>query len=182
MHQSSSLTIFIKYFYPIVVGAVFTLILVDTDPFSTDFLTILMLGFVLTGLYISTLGKLRHVKANHDQIITNTLRWEETIDYREIEYVYQIAMIRPILIGIKYRDKETGQFKKFYTMASLSERFATINVFNIEEVELTKFIRRKITAEKPYYDGSNEPSRWKPIIIFMLSIFLSILIGNVLTV
>ncbi|WP_151999971.1 MULTISPECIES: hypothetical protein [unclassified Imperialibacter] len=112
--------------------------------------------------------------------MTETITYEETIPYESILYIYQIALISPTMIGIKYIDEETGERKKFYTLASWSSQLATFNFYGLKDVELVEFVRRKIKSVNPGYDESNEPTKWAPVGYMMLAIVVSIILGNLI--
>ena len=176
MYTSSSLTKFFRYYFPIIFGGLFALSAILSD-ISTQELTILFLVFAVFAIptYLLTFRQLRYMKAMHDKLITETLNYEEEIEYDQINYIYQSALSNPVLIRISYTEKETGITKKFYALGSLSERMFTIDPFNLRELELTKFIRRKVQEFQPNYDESQEPSRWiTPLIIFVLFILMFI--------
>lgn len=113
--------------------------------------------------------KLRIAKATQEQLEIKTLRGTISIQYRDIEWVYQPAMINPVLISLKYNDEETGWTKKILIMPSQSSQMFKFNWFG--EVEMTKFIREQAMASNPDYSKELEPSRWIPFgLIFLTGI------------
>ncbi len=177
MHSSSSLTLILKYFFPIIFVIPLFLTLLSTEQTTRELIFFAVQILVLSIIYIRTFGKLRKVRALHNQLVSDTISYEETIPYDKIIYVYQIALINPIMIGIQYIDEETGEQKKFFTLASWSNKLFTWNYFEMEEVELTKFIRKKAKLANPNYDEANEPSRWAPALYMVLTILVSFLLG-----
>ena len=67
--------------------------------------------------------------------------------------------------------KKVRKIRKFYALGSLSEDVFTFDSFNLRDLELTSFIRRKIKEYNPKYDESSEPSRWiTPLLILVIVI------------
>ena len=180
MHSSSSLTLFFKYFFPIAFGTPLLSSLVNSELTSTELLILTVIVLTLSFLYARTFGKLRRVKALQNHLVTDTISYEETIPYDKIIYVYQIGLFKPIMIGIKYIDEETGKEKRFFTLASFSNQFFSFNFFGINEVELTQFIRRQARFANPSYSETNEPSRWAPAAYMFFGTLIIILLINLL--
>ena len=80
----------------------------------------------------------------------------------------QIAMMKPLLISIKYHDYETGKSNKILIIPSMSSQIFRFNIFSAE-VEMTKFIREQIIKSNPGYDPNSEPSRWLTFGLFFLT-------------
>jgi hypothetical protein len=120
--------------------------------------------------------KLRSVEATHDNFVIKSLQGQKIIDYRDIEWVYQIAMINPAMISLKYYDKETGESKKILILPSISSRLFRFNF--LDELDMTKFIRERLIASKPDYAQEMEPSRWLPVGLIFITGFPIIMIIN----
>lgn len=111
--------------------------------------------------------RLQSVKATADKLVIKTLRWEKTVDYKDVEWVSQPAFINPILISLKYFDRESGTSKKILIMPPMSSQLFRLNIFS--EMEMTEFIRKRIMEAQPSYSKELEPSRWLPVGLIMLS-------------
>lgn len=175
MYTSSSLTFFYRYYLPLALIALATLVYLFTDA-SIDEISIFMLPTTIgfTPIYFLLLRKLRHVKALHDKLITSTMTYEEEIQYNQIEYVYQSSLINPVMIKISYRD-ELGKFNKFYTLGSFSEQASNTNPMGKKEAQLIKFIRRKAKASQSNYDDERESSGQNIAVILLCSMIMMIL-------
>ena len=180
MYSSSSLTIFFRYYFPFIFLGLVALVYLLTNMQTTELLTIIAVVICGSPIYFLTLGQLRYVKAMHDKLVTETLNYEEEIKYEQINYIYQSALTKPIFVRISYSDSETGKTKRFYAMGSLSEDAFRIDPFQLRELELTKFIRRKIKEANPEYDEDSEPSRWTTPLLTLILILLTIFVGTII--
>lgn len=181
MYKSSSMTFIYKYLFTPIWGGGFLFGIVFTwsqnDQFAYEWSrgAALMVGWALIWL-ITLMIRLRNVEVTHDSFVIKTLKGKKVISYRDIEWVYQIALISPVLISLKYYDNETGDSKKILIMPSMSSQMFRFNIFG--ELEMTKFVRERIVENKPDYSKELEPSRWLPAGIIMLTALSIILIIN----
>jgi hypothetical protein len=172
MYKSSSLTFVYKYLFTPIWGGGFLIGIITTwnmeDQFSHDWSrgAALMVGWALIWLIILMI-RLRNIEANDSQLIIKSLNGQKAIDYRDIEYVSQLAMVRPDLISIKYRDKKTGESKKILVMPSTTSEAFKFKF--LEEHEMTKFIRGQIIKQNPSYSSELEPSRWTTVGLVILT-------------
>lgn len=177
MYSSSSLTIFLRYYFPLVVLGILTFVYLLSDMQTSELITIIAVSLCASPIYFLTFGQLRYVKAMHDKLVTETLNFEEEIKYEQINYVFQSVLTKPVFVRISYIDRESGKTRKFYAMGSLSND-ALFDPLNIRELELTDFIRRKAQEANPQYVEASEPSRWiTPFLILVISI-ATVLIGS----
>jgi hypothetical protein len=126
----------------------------------------LMMGWAMVWL-IPLMIRLQPVEANNEHLVIRSLREKKKIDYKDIEWVSQWALINPMIISVKYFDKSSGVSKKVWFMPSVWH--ASLRFFNIGEVEMTQFIRARIHAGKNDYTTSNEPSRWLPVALIIVT-------------
>lgn len=138
------------------------------DQFSYDWSrgAAIMVSWGLVWLII-LMSRLRSIEATKDNLVINKLNGQETIDYKDIEYVYQIAMVSPTLISLKYNDRRTGESHKILIMPSTSSQMFKFNF--LEELEMTKFIRDQIVKANPNYNTDSEPSKWVSLGLIMLT-------------
>ena len=121
MHKSSSMTFVYKYLFTPTWGGGFLLVIFSTwntnDSFSQDWSigAVLMLSWILPWLIIMMI-RLRSVEASQDNLVIKTFNGPKTIAYKDIEWVFQIALINPTMISLKYHEKETGEFSKILIM------------------------------------------------------------------
>jgi len=172
MYRSSSLTFVYKYLFVPIWGGFFLVGIIANwtmkDAFSYNWTrgAALMVGWSLIWLTIMMI-RLRSVEATEVKLIINTLMGEKSIDYVDIEWISQIALLNPILISLKYYDKETGVSKKILIMPSISSQLFRFNLFG--EENMTKFIRKQIIKSKPDYSKDSEPSRWLPFGLVLIT-------------
>ena len=181
MHKSSSMTFVYKYLFTPTWGGGFLLVIFSTwntnDSFSQDWSigAILMLSWILPWLIIMMI-RLRSVEASQDNLVIKTFNGPKTIAYKDIEWVFQIALINPTMISLKYHEKETGEFSKILIMPSMSSQLFKFNT--LRELEMTKFIREQVMTAKPNYSKDLEPSRWLPLGILLITGIPIIVIVN----
>jgi hypothetical protein len=172
MHKSSSLTFIYKYLFTPIWGGMFAFGIITTwtqeDQFSYDWSrgAAIMVSWGLVWLIILMI-RLRSIEASKENLVINKLNGQETIDYKDIEYVSQIAMVRPTLISLKYNDRKTGESHKILIMPSTSSQIFKFNFF--EELEMTKFIREQMVKANSNYNTDSEPSKWIPAGLIMLT-------------
>jgi len=163
MYKSSNLTLFYKYLFGPVWFGIFATGIITTwnteDQFSHDWsrAAALMAGWGLFWL-IFLMIRLRNVVATESHLIINSFNGQKAINYKDIDYISQIAMIRPDLISIKYHDVRTAESKKILVMPSTSSHGFSLKF--LEEHEMTKYIRQQIMKQNSSYSTELEPSRW----------------------
>jgi hypothetical protein len=111
--------------------------------------------------------RLRSIEANDNCIIIYTTRGPKKVNYSDIIWVTQIALIRPEMISIKYYDKESDDYKKILVLPSFRSQNFRITFF--KDNEMTEYIKEKIMAKKTDYSIENELSRWLPILYIFLT-------------
>lgn len=148
------------------------------DPAAYDFSrsTLVMVGWALVWLSILAI-KLRNVEANHENIIIKTIRGRKTINYKNIKWISQIALFRPVLVSLKYYDDETGKSKKILFMYRAG--FRTFRHDYDIETDMMGFIRAQVIKSKPDYSRDKEPSTWLPMILLMVSGIPIMIIVNI---
>lgn len=181
MYKSSSMTFIFKYlFIPVWTGGFLSAIISmwnNDDQLSRDWArgAALMVCWAFIWLTIIFI-RLKNVSATNENIVIKTIHGQKHVDYRDIEWISQIAMVVPPLISLKYYDRESGQSKKILIMLSRNYVFFNLNLF--EEHEMTEFIRERIKATKPDYSQELEPSKWLPGGLVLLSAIPVVVISN----
>jgi hypothetical protein len=186
MYKSSNLTFVYKYLFTPIWGGVFLIGIITTwdkgDQFSHDWSrgAALMVGWGLIWLIILMI-RLRSIEANESQIIINSLNGKKVLDYQDIEYVSQIAMVRPDLISLKYHDRRTGESRKILVMPSTTSEMFKFKI--LEEHDMTKFIRTQIVKHNANYSPDLEPSKWTTLGLIILTgipiiIYVNIMLMN----
>ncbi|PKP02739.1 MAG: hypothetical protein CVU11_10835 [Bacteroidetes bacterium HGW-Bacteroidetes-6] len=137
--------------------------LISEEPNSFHFMLVsLPIIGLFSFLFLMLSFRLRRVEASKKQIIIKSLRGKKTINYQDIEWISQPAMIRPVLISINYFDRENEQSVKILIMPDTLSQLFSFSLF--EEHEMTTFLRENILIHNPAYSKTNEPSRWIPIL------------------
>jgi hypothetical protein len=166
MYKSSSMTFIYKYVFTPLWGLGFLSGIILTwdkeDQFLYDWSrgAAVMVSWALIWLTIMMI-RLRNVEASQEFLIIDTFNGQKKIDYAIISWIYQIALIHPTMISIKYYDKEISDYKKILVLPSMSSQLFKFNF--LKEHEMTEYIREKIVFKNPGYSKENEPSRWLPI-------------------
>ncbi len=176
MHKSSAQTFIFKYlFFPLWVG-IFSAGIISNwnkgDQFSYNWSrgALLMVCFTSVWLILMMI-RLRNVEANEESLAIKTRKGKKIVDYKDIEWISQFAMINPPMISLKYFDVDTGKTHKILILLSKQSRGFGFTA----EAEMTTFIRERIIASRPDYTKTSEPNRWSVIIyIFATSIPVAI--------
>jgi hypothetical protein len=172
MYKSSSLTFIYKYVFTPLWGLGFLAGIIATWNKEGQFFydwsrgAALLISWALIWLVIMMI-RLKKIEANEDCIIINSIRGQKTVEYSDIVWITQYALINPTLISIKYYDHDIGDYKKILVLPSISSQMFRFNF--LRELEMTGYIRERIMAEKSDYSVENEPSRWLPILYIFLS-------------
>ena len=124
-----------------------------------------MVGWGLIWLIILMI-RLRNVEAHDDHLLIKSLLGVRKVNYQDIQYVTELAMVNPRLISVKYRDTRAGTEEKILIMPPPQQEF-TLKMR--KEHEMTKFIRRQILKTNPFYSVDNEPSRWAAARVIILT-------------
>jgi len=181
MVKSSSMTFVYKYLFTPVWGGVILMAIITTwnagDSFSYDWSrgVALLFGWAMIWMSIMMV-RLKSVEATQDHLVIKSFRGEKTVDYKDIEWISQLAMINPVMISLKYFDKETGESKKILILPGMSSQMFNFNF--MKELEMTTFIRERLTAFNPDYSKELEPSRWIPAGLMFITGFPLMLIMN----
>ena len=113
--------------------------------------------------------RLRSAVTHDEYLAISSFRNEVKIRYDQITYVYQPVFVNPALVGLQYRDDRTHQLFDILIMPSRSDQLFTFNLFSLDELPMTKFIRRHSKRANPDYDEGRQPSRWRPFLYVILS-------------
>jgi hypothetical protein len=176
------MTFLYKYLFTPIWGAGFLFGIIATwtndDVFSYNWSrgAAVMVAWAMIWLTILMI-RLRNVEATSTKLVVKKLTGQEAIEYNDIEYVSQIAMISPTLISIKYKNRRTGESRKILVIPSTSSQMFKFNF--LDELEMTKFIRTQVVKANPNYNTGAEPSRWLTFGLIMLTSLPIILIVNI---
>ncbi len=176
MHKSSVFTFFFKYLIP--VGAIFSVIVTLPHNFNDTmtgggFYIQPLVMFALVAAVTSILFiKLQFAEANKEYILLKIpFSANKKIQYEDIEWVYQVALLSPALTVIKYKDIITKRHHTFFIASGEMQAFGYL-----KDNGMTKFVRNQIIEAKPDYKKEHEPNKWKPMVIlygiFIIAQFL----------
>ncbi|WOK07344.1 hypothetical protein RT717_01750 [Imperialibacter roseus] len=174
MHKSSSLTFLYKYFFPACwVGVVILAFVVgsnaDDELPKRELLGVSVIVFWIAFWSILVSIRLRSAVTQDEYLVIRALREEVKIRYDQITYVCQPVLANPVLVGLQYRDDRTQEVCDILIMPSRSEQLFSFNLFSLNEVPMTKFIRRQSKRANPDYNEHGEPSRWRPSLYIISS-------------
>ena len=115
--------------------------------------------FWATIVVVVDLYKLRYIKVTESNILMKSLKGEEVLEYKDIEWINQnIFGSNWYILSIKYKDIKTGQSKSIFVFPEMYSIRERITVFG--ELNITKYIREQIIKVNPLYKVEDEPSRW----------------------
>ncbi|HET6558672.1 MAG TPA: hypothetical protein VFG54_15235 [Prolixibacteraceae bacterium] len=181
MYRSSSLTLVYKYLFTPLwgLGSIFAVIYTwnNNDSVAYDWSTgaALIVGWALIWMIIYMV-RLRKVEATPDHLVIHTFYEQKRIAYKDIDWIYQIAFVKPVMISLKYYDRESGRSKKILIIPSFD--FKLIRMNTLEELDMTVYIRKQIMASKSGYSKEQEPSRWIPAALIFITLIPVILLMN----
>lgn len=179
MHRSSSMTFVYKYLLPFLLMGSFILGVIlawnssDTFMYNWSRKMLLITGFISIWLVILII-RLRGVEASAEHLVIKSGKKRKIVKYEDIDWITQYVLINPVMIALKYYDKETGESKTILILPSISAQFFKFNSFR--EMEITVFIRTQMIAKQSGYLQSEEPSRWRAaLLIFGTGLPLAII-------
>ena len=112
--------------------------------------------------------RLRGFDANDENIILKTIAGSKTINYSDIEWISQVAMISPKFISMKFFDKKTNTSKRILFIPKDNSRKSIFD-YN-KDLDVTIFIRNTIKKNNSGYLTENEPSKWLPFKLILISL------------
>ncbi|NQX99403.1 MAG: hypothetical protein HRT73_16220, partial [Flavobacteriales bacterium] len=176
---SSIFTIFLKYLIP--AGAILSVIVTLSHDFNEtiagdgfDIQSVVLFGLAAAATSILFV-KLQFAEANKEHILLKIpFSANKKIQYEDIEWVYQVALLNPALTVIKYKDIITKRHHTFFIASGEMQVFGYL-----KDNEMTKFVRNQIIEAKPDYKKENEPNKWKPmVILYGIFIIAQLLLFN----
>jgi hypothetical protein len=164
MYESSSLTIVYKYlFVPLWCGMMLAGFFIPSDNpeqfSSNDFTPILVVFAPVMVWFIIFAVRLRRVTANRSHLTILSVHGNKMIDYKNIAYVSEAALVNPRLITLKYVEPETGESDVILIMPSTTSEMFRFKF--LREHDMTQYIREQILIHNPGYSPESEPSRWQ---------------------
>jgi hypothetical protein len=183
MYRTSSLTFIYKYLFTPVLGGGFTIGLVFSQASNNPVIqkgsisVLIMLCVFLFWMFVMMI-RLRSAEAMNDKLVIKTIQSQKSIEYKDILWITQLVMIKPVMISLKYHDRDTGVSKKILLMPERNIDLSGLNSF--KELEMTKFIRGKAMEANPSYSKFMEPSRWLSVGLIFLSLIPVIVVYCIL--
>jgi hypothetical protein len=179
MHQSSSLTLIYKYLFPLLIGGSMLAIVLlppDGNTEAEDTLAPVLLTFLCAMIWLIIFAvRLKSVTATQSHLSVSSFNGDWKIDYKDIEYISEAVLINPRLITLKYRNTRTGESDVILIMPSTTSEMFRFKF--LQEHDMTQYIREQILIHNPNYSKDSEPSRWRTLAYFTLSILGVLLIG-----
>jgi hypothetical protein len=183
MFESSSLTTFYKYFFaPLWGGVMLAAFLIPQDngaQTSVDTFGSVLVMFTAVMIWLIILAvRLRRVTANRTHLTVQSFHGNKKIDYKNIQYVSEAALINPRLITLKYFEPETGESDVILIMPSTTSEMFRFKL--LKEHDMTQYIRGQIFIHNPEYSEENEPSRWQAVgLVFLTLVVATFLAGSI---
>jgi len=170
VHRSSSLTFIYKYlFTPVWIGGFMVGIVVawnapDESAHNWSRGSAIMVGYASLWL-IPIMLRLRSAEARISGIeLTNFIASRE-ISYINIDWAYEIALIGPRMISLKYTDPLNKRSKRVLIMCPYEGI-----IFNfLKEGPMVRFIREQVAEQNPRYSSDDQPSRWIPVLFLIVT-------------
>jgi hypothetical protein len=178
VYRCSSATYFYRYVLTSLFGGGFLLALILIWNLQGHFLYEELKGAIVTVFwaliwFTILMIRLRNVEANREGLVIKTFKGQQIIDYKDVDWIFQTVFIRPVLISMKYRDRETGKSRKILLMPEVGSQNFGLNFS--DETEMAGFIRERVMDSNPNYSKAIEPSRWHPIGLMLLTGLFAIL-------
>lgn len=181
MYESSSLTILYKYLFPLGwVVIMFTSFIMPWDNAEQtsveDFSAMLVMFTVAMIWLIIFAVRLRRVTANRSHLTILSFHGNKKIDYKDILYVSEAALINPRVITLKYIEPQTGESDVILIMPSTTSEMFRFKF--LQEHDMTQYIREQMFLHNPQYSTEAEPSRWRTSGFVLLTITGAILLAQ----
>lgn len=162
MHESSSLTFFYKYIFPLVWGGgmLAGLFLSDNPEQSPSNFEPMLIMFTVVMIWLIILSvRLKSATVSITHLIIRSINDNKRIEYKNIQYVSEALFVNPRMITIKYFEPDTGESDVIVIMPSTTSEMFRFKF--LKEHDMTQYIREQILIHNPQYSQDNEPSRWK---------------------
>ena len=112
---------------------------------------------------IDSIHKLRYVEVTEENIIIKTIMGNKIIEFKNVEYVYNLMNINGNSLIIWYKDPKTQKSKVILVRPDEKNPAAKtgfpVYSYGSSELSITKFIKEKAIKENPNYLFTNSP-RW----------------------
>lgn len=181
MYKSSKTTFFYKYiFTPLIcvgtiIGALLSWSHID-KLYNLFWMNTLIGGYCCLWLVIMSI-KLKSVVADSNNFIIKKIGKNKIVDYKDIEWVYQIELGSPTLISVKYFDNISNKYKKILIIPSL---FFQMHGNSIKGSEFVKYIKERQIESRPDSLKIKHPSKWLPLLLINIPVIIIIMILNIL--
>lgn len=166
LYKSSRFQTYLYFFiYPLLI-AISTYFLIGIISYG-DF-GIFNIVIILTLLYalivsVESTIALRNIEVTEENIVAKTIFSQNTIDYKDIIYVYNLISFKHTLLIIWYIDTKTNKPKAILVMPERKliskENFSSLYTSYIEDLAITKYIKERAVKDNPNYLNINNP-RW----------------------
>ena len=173
MYESSSLTVIYKYVFPLAWGGVIITGLVlpsnDGDALPNDAFSVQLVMFALVMIWLIIFAvRLRRVSAGRSHITIHSFHGDRKVPYKNIDYIWEAALVNPRVITLKYLEPESGESDIILIMPSTTSEMFRFKF--LEEHDMTQYIREQIYLHNPNYSRKREPSRWQTFGWFVLTV------------
>ena len=128
----------------------------------------IMLGFASIWL-IPMIARLRSAEARMSGLRLTNFGISREISYADIHWVYEIALIGPRMMSLKYTDPLTKKSKR--VLVIIPYRGIIFNF--LKEGLMVHFIRTRIEEQNPRYSRHDQPSRWGPVFLLIVTAALA---------
>lgn len=141
-----------------------------------DFAVMLVMFTTATIWLIIFAVRLRRVSANGSELTIVSFHRKRKIDYKNIEYISEAALMNPRLITLKYLDPATGESDVILIMPSTTSEMFRFKF--LREHDMTQYIREQIFIHNPNYSANAEPSRWRTFAWVFLTVIGATLLAQ----
>jgi len=166
LYKSSSFETYVYYIiYPILIGiSIFFSYGILSYGNLSLFTAFFVLFFIFMLIFsIDSLYRLRYIEVTEDQILIKKIIGSEIIQFKDVEYVYNLMNINGNSLVIWYKDPQTQKSKVILVRPDEKnpspETGFPVYSYGSIELNITKFIREKATKVNPNYLYRNNP-RW----------------------
>ena len=111
--------------------------------------------------YLQQPFRLMHMEATENGLIIKNFGEQKTVNYRDIRWVANFDLSCPWFVTVKYKDQNTGLYKKASYMPNQKDMRTS------GDDAMTEFIKNKIISENPNYSKKDEPSKVRNVVLLI---------------
>ncbi len=166
LYKSSPFETYVYYIiFPVLIGVslFFIIGIISSGNFSLFTVLFLLIFIYVFIMSADSFYRLKYIEVTEDNIIIKKINGNKIIEFKDVEYVYNLININGNSLVIWYKDSKTQKSKVILVRPEEKNPSPQVGFpvysYGSTELNITRFIKEKATKENPNYLYTNKP-RW----------------------